>query len=96
MPSTLKTIVTSLLLTVPLFPVLAQRAAINAIRQEDIKRDLYILADDHFRGREAGTLDELKASVWLAEQARKAGLEPAGDDGTYFQFFPLIRERGQR
>lgn len=64
-----------------------------AIQEADIKRDLYFLADDHFRGREAGTLDELKASVWLAEEARKAGLEPAGDDGTYFQFFSLIRER---
>jgi hypothetical protein len=70
-----------------------KKAPIDAIRQEDIKRDLYALADDHFRGREAGTLDELKASVWLAEEARKAGLEPAGDDGSYFQFFSLIRER---
>uniref|UniRef100_UPI0031D0289C M28 family peptidase n=1 Tax=Chitinophaga sp. TaxID=1869181 RepID=UPI0031D0289C len=64
-----------------------------AIQQEEIKRDLFALADDHFRGREAGTLDELKASVWLAELARKAGLEPAGDDGTYFQFYSLLRER---
>ena len=67
--------------------------AIGAIRQEEIRKDLFTLADDHFRGREAGTPDELKAAVWLAEQARKAGLEPAGDDGTYFQFYPLIRER---
>jgi hypothetical protein len=66
---------------------------IDAIKAADIKKDLFYLADDHFRGREAGTPDELKASVWLAEQARKAGLEPAGDDGTYFQFFDLIRER---
>src|ERR1041385_8415436 len=75
--------------------VLAQtkKAPIDAIRQEDLKRDLFELADDHFRGREAGTLDELKASMWLAEEARKAGIEPAGDDGTYFQFFNLIRER---
>ena len=71
----------------------AKRSPIDAIKQTDIKRDLYRLADDHFRGREAGTLDELKASAWLAEEARKAGLEPAGDDGSYFQFFSLIRER---
>lgn len=71
----------------------AKKAPIEAITQNDIKRDLYRLADDGFRGREAGTLDELKASAWLAEEARKAGLEPAGDDGSYFQFFSLIRER---
>jgi hypothetical protein len=70
-----------------------KKAPVDAIKQSDLKRDLFLLADDHFRGREAGTTDELKASVWLAEEARKAGLEPAGDDGTYFQFFDLIRER---
>ena len=45
------------------------------------------------RGREGGTLDEMTASVWLAERAREAGLQPAGDNGTYFQFFPLERFR---
>ncbi|HEY0609627.1 MAG TPA: peptidase M28, partial [Chitinophaga sp.] len=83
----------SLFLTIATANAQSGKGALGAIRQEDIKKDLYTMADDHFRGREAGTLDELKASVWLAEEARKAGLEPAGDDGTYFQFFPLIRER---
>ena len=67
--------------------------AISAIQESDLKRDLFTLASDHFKGREAGTLDELKASVWLAEQARAMGLQPAGDDGTYFQFFHLQRTR---
>lgn len=67
--------------------------AIDAIKEADLKRDLYAMADDHFRGRESGTLDELKVSVWLAEQARLEGLEPAGDDGTYFQFFNLQRSQ---
>jgi hypothetical protein len=31
--------------------------------------------------------------MWLAERARQAGLEPAGDDGTYFQFWPLKQVR---
>ena len=67
--------------------------ALAAIREADIKRDLYALAGDHFRGREGGTLDELKASVWLADQIRAIGLVPAGDDGTYFQWFNLQRTR---
>ena len=45
------------------------------------------------RGREAGTIDELRASVWEADRAREAGLQPAGDDGTYFQFWPMRRIR---
>ncbi len=65
----------------------------SAIRESDIKRDLFALADDHFRGREGGTLDELKASVWLADQIRATGMLPAGDDGTYFQWFNLQRTR---
>ncbi len=67
--------------------------ALLAIKESDIKRDLFALAGDHFRGREAGSLDELKASVWIAEQMRAIGLEPAGDDGTYFQFFHIQRTR---
>ncbi len=67
--------------------------AIAAIRPSELEADLKDLTDDHFRGREAGTLDELKASTWLAERARNAGLSPAGDDGTFFQFFSLQRNR---
>ena len=66
---------------------------LSAIREKDIRTDLFNMADDHFRGREAGTPDELKVSTWLANQARAAGLQPAGDDGTYFQFFSLSRNR---
>ena len=67
--------------------------AAAAIREADIKRDLYALAGDKYRGREGGTLDELRASAWLAEQMRNIGVRPAGDDGTYFQFFQLQRTR---
>lgn len=69
------------------------QGGISAIKESEIKADLYSLADDHFRGREAGTLDELRASMWLADRARAAGLKPAGDDGTYFQFFSMWRNR---
>ncbi len=73
----------------------AQRAAdpITRITEADLKRDLFALAGDDTRGREGGTIDELSASMWLAERAREAGLQPAGDNGTYFQFFPLERFR---
>jgi hypothetical protein len=63
--------------------------ALNAIKVADLKKDLYALADAHFRGRSAGTIDELKASMWLGEEYRKIGLLPAGDDGSYFQYFNM-------
>ncbi len=66
---------------------------IDRITEADLRSDLFALAGDDTRGREGGTLDELTASAWLAERARAAGLEPAGDAGSYFQFFPLERFR---
>ncbi len=66
---------------------------IERIRQADLREDLFTLAGDAMRGREGGTLDEMAASMWIAERARQAGLVPAGDNGTYFQFFPLERSR---
>src|SRR6188768_4539520 len=71
----------------------AAQDPIDRIRDADLKRDLFALAGDEMRGREGGTLDEMAASVWLAERAREAGLQPAGENGTYFQFFPLERFR---
>jgi hypothetical protein len=65
----------------------------DEIRESELRSDLFALAGDDTRGREGGTLDELSASMWLAQQAADIGLEPAGDDGTYFQFFPLERAR---
>jgi Peptidase family M28 len=69
------------------------QAPIDRIREADLKADLFALAGDAMRGREGGTVDELTASMWIAERAREAGLQPGGDNGTYFQFFPLERFR---
>jgi hypothetical protein len=65
--------------------------ALEAIHVDDLRRDLVVFASDEMRGRRAGTLDELRAAAWLAERARAAGLEPAGEDGTFFQFFHMRR-----
>lgn len=67
--------------------------AMDAIREDDLRQVVEVLAHDSMRGRDAGSLDELRAAAWLAERAREEGLEPAGEGGTYFQFFPLFRTR---
>jgi hypothetical protein len=66
---------------------------LSAIDTARLRRDIFALASDAMRGREAGTLDELRAAAWVADRAREAGLQPAGDDGTYFQFWPMRRIR---
>jgi hypothetical protein len=76
--------------------VIAQKnnpPGLDLIKESDLKKDLYEFADPHFNGRSAGTLDELKASIWLAEKYRSIGLLPAGDDHTYLQFFTMWRNQ---
>lgn len=70
-----------------------QPPALNAITVADLTTDMYALAGDQFRGREAGTPDELKAAVWWADKMRREGILPAGEDGTYFQYFSMRRTR---
>ena len=79
--------------TVGVFAQKSKLPGLALIKEADLKKDLYAFADAHFKGRSAGTLDELKASMWLAEKYRSIGLVPAGDDGTYLQFFTMWRNR---
>ncbi|MBF9252088.1 M28 family peptidase [Pontibacter sp. 172403-2] len=65
--------------------------AFSAIKEDELRADLFYLASDDMRGRRAGSADELRAAAWIAGQARQAGLKPAGEDSTYFQFFPIRR-----
>lgn len=74
-------------------PAPATPAAIGAIREADLRRDLFAMASPAMRGREGGTVDEMRASIWVAEQYRRIGLKPAGDDGTWFQWFTITRTR---
>lgn len=60
-----------------------------AITAQDLMTRLYIFADDSMQGREAGTIGNVKGTDYIASEAKKIGLIPAGDNGTYFQTIPL-------
>ena len=62
------------------------------ITAADLMTRLYIYADDSMMGRRGGTIYNLKATDYIAGEARAMGLLPAGDSGTYFQTVPLMRE----
>ena len=66
---------------------------LEAITEEDLVRDVTALAHDDFLGRETGTVNELRAAAWVAERAREIGLQPAGEDDSYWQFFPVRTTR---
>ncbi|MBA3659215.1 MAG: M28 family peptidase [Gemmatimonadales bacterium] len=63
------------------------------ITPADLRSRLYVFADDSMMGREAGTQGNVKATDYLAAQARQMGLEPAGENGTWFQTVPLVAGR---
>lgn len=67
--------------------------AMREIREADIRRDLFAMAAPEMRGREGATIDEHRASMWVAEQYRKIGLEPGAPDGSWFQWFNVTRTR---
>lgn len=62
---------------------------VDRINPEDVRRDIYILAADSMEGRGTGTRGMERAARFLESQYKAAGLEPAGDSGTYRQNIPL-------
>ncbi len=45
-------------------------------------------------GRAAGTPDNLRGTAYIEREVRRLGLEPAGENGTYFQDVPLVAKDG--
>ena len=64
-----------------------------AITPADLRTRLYIFADDSMRGRAAGTIDNLRGAAYIEREVKRLGLEPGGENGTYFQDVPLGSRR---
>ncbi len=62
-----------------------------AISPQDLKLRLYTFAADSMLGRETGTLGNVKGTDYIAAEFRRAGLEPAGENGSYFQTVPIAK-----
>ena len=74
-------------------PTMRVPVGMSLIKEADLKRDMYAMAGDNMRGREAGTIDEMRASMWVAEEMRKSGVKPMGEDGGWFQWWNMRRMR---
>ena len=48
-----------------------KKPLVSAITEKDLRTDMYQMAADQFWGREAGTLDELKVSMWFADKIKE-------------------------
>ncbi|MCZ6671083.1 MAG: M28 family metallopeptidase, partial [Acidobacteria bacterium] len=66
------------------------RDAAASIQGADLAEHVRNLSDDEMEGRGPGSHGEEMAIAYIADHFRKAGLLPAGDDGTFFQEVPLV------
>lgn len=72
---------------------LAPRPTAAAITEADLMTRIYIFADDSMMGRQAGREGNAKGTAYIARELARLGIEPAGDDGTYFQNLPYVVRR---
>jgi hypothetical protein len=65
------------------------RAAAMTITAEDIGQKIGVLAHDSMAGRDTPSPELEEAATYLASQLRAAGIQPAGEDGTFIDRYDL-------
>ena len=100
-PSTLRRLPTGflgLVLVVSLAPGLHAQNSPTAVAAQDpaavitaesLYNRIYFLASDGLRGRDTPSPGLEAAAAYLVSEHRRAGLEPAGEDGTFYQRYPF-------
>lgn len=68
----------------------AQQRAAAPMSPEALRQRLTTYTADSMRGRLTGTEDHRKATRFIAGELEKLGLEPAGENGSFFQAVPLV------
>src|SRR5689334_8838678 len=76
----------------PLLPLAAPLAAQTSadITGRDVRTRTFVIADDSMEGRDTGRRGGLRSATYIANELKRLGVEPAGDNGTYFQAIPWI------
>jgi hypothetical protein len=72
-----------------------QRAVLDHISADSLRGHLSFIASDALEGRATPSRGLDLAAEYIAAQYRRAGLEPAGDDG-YFQTASIIAREPNR
>ncbi|MBP57508.1 MAG: peptidase M28, partial [Idiomarina sp.] len=57
--------------------------------ETNLRAHLEFLADDDLKGRQTGSEGHEIASNYIVSEFKKLGLEPAGDDGSFYQRIPF-------
>ena len=75
----------------PLHAAERMSAAHASVQAADARRHVHALADDAFEGREGGSRGGRAAGAYIVAALEKLAVEPAGDNGTFFQSFGGMR-----
>ena len=70
-----------------------QRAPLDSAAAARVRGHIEFLADDLLEGRGTGTRGHEIAASYVASQFRALGLQPAGENGSWYQWVPLRRAR---
>jgi Zn-dependent M28 family amino/carboxypeptidase len=71
-------------------PAQAGAAQTSALRESALRAHTKFLSSDALEGRGPGTRGDALTVAYISSQFEAAGLEPAGDGGTFLQKVPLI------
>ena len=67
--------------------------AAATITAEDVTQRINVIADDSMMGRDTPSRGLDLTAQYVADQFRKFGLQPGGENGTYFQRYAILRRR---
>lgn len=67
--------------------------ALQSVRGQAFRAHVEFLADDLLEGREPGTVGYDLAALYVATQLQSMGVDPGGDDGSFFQSVALRQSR---
>jgi hypothetical protein len=62
-----------------------------AISDADLRTRLYAVAHDSMIGRATGTIGHIKVTEYIAAEMKRLGLQPGGENGSYFQTVPFVQ-----
>lgn len=78
----------------PAAPALRRAAA--TITAADVQRRINIIADDSMMGRNTPSPGLEMTAQYVADEFKRFGLKPAGENGTWFQRYTISRRQSTR
>ncbi len=71
----------------------AVRKAALTITEADVKRRIFLIADDSMGGRDTPSPGLDKTANYIASEFKRFGLKPGGDNGSYLMRYPIARKQ---